>query len=69
MPRGTLKLLLAGPEGVDFCKLRLLPDRESYKGPKTPPGQMSWARWEVWYDIPCHYQNLGLDLVHDRAHR
>ena len=39
MPRGTLKLFLAGPMCVDFCKLRLLPDRESYKGPKTPPGQ------------------------------
>ena len=39
MPRGTLKLLLAGPECVDFCKLRLLPDRASYKGPTTPPGQ------------------------------
>ena len=39
MPRGTLKLFLAGPECVDVCKLRLLPDRASYKGPKTPPGQ------------------------------
>ena len=39
MLRGTLKLLLAVPECVDFCKLRLLPDRASYKGPKTLPGQ------------------------------
>ena len=39
MPRGTLKLLLARPECVNFCKLRLLPDRASYKGPTTPPGQ------------------------------
>ena len=35
MPCGTLKLLLTGPECVDFCKLCLLPDRASYKGPKT----------------------------------
>ena len=42
MPRGTLKLFLAGPMCVDFCKLCLLPDRESYKGLKTLctlPGQ------------------------------
>ena len=38
MPRDTLKLLLARPDDtgcVEFCKLRLLPDRASYKGPKT----------------------------------
>ena len=35
----TRKLFLAGPMCVDFCKPGLLPDRESYKAPKTPPGQ------------------------------
>ena len=39
MLQGTLKLFLAGPMCVDFCKLCMLHDRESYKGLKTPPGQ------------------------------
>ena len=39
MPQGMLKLLLAGPECVVFCELCLLPDRASYKGLKTLPGQ------------------------------
>ena len=63
MPRDTLKLLLAGPVCVDFCKRRLFPDRASYKGPKTPPGQdprPGLDHWKVWCDIPRQYHDLGL---------
>ena len=52
MPRGTLKLLLAGPECVNFCKLRLLLDRASYKGPKTLPGQDPHPGLDGKYNMP-----------------
>jgi len=38
LPPNSLKLYGAGPMCNDFTKLRLLPDREDYKGPKRKPG-------------------------------
>ena len=34
-PKGSILLVGAGPECGDFSKLRLLPDRDGFKGPKT----------------------------------
>ena len=39
LPRDSVKLLSAGPECVDFSKLRLLPDRKDYHGKKRVKGE------------------------------
>ncbi len=39
IPEGVLKVLFASPMCNDFSKLRLLPDRKDYRGPKRRPGE------------------------------
>ena len=39
IPEGVLKVLFASPMCNDFSKLRLLPDRKDYCGPKRRPGE------------------------------
>ena len=39
IPKNVLKVLFGSPMCNDFSKLRLLPDREDYRGPKRKPGE------------------------------
>ena len=39
IPENALKVVFASPMCNDFSKLRLLPDREDYRGPRRKPGQ------------------------------
>ena len=39
IPEGVLRVVFASPMCNDFSKLRLLPDRKDYRGPKRRPGE------------------------------